>query len=98
MGDIHRTAAQRAQLHTHLEFLRSLRKGDTVQLSMGSREMFVAVINEWHSADWDGFGSPESFRVTVGYGIGRWNIDISPNMLMPVADHGAGYALKRVTQ
>jgi hypothetical protein len=84
---------QQKTLRDHQVFLRTLRQGDTVRLTMDSKTLAVKVIREWHSADADGYGPAEECRVTVGYGPGRWNTDVSAHNLMPREDHGSGYVL-----
>jgi hypothetical protein len=88
------SVAQRRALREHRTFLQTLHAGEFVTLTMGGQALYVRVVYPWHSADWDDYGQ-ESFRVTVGYGIGRWITHVYPSSLMPVVEGGLGYTLTR---
>jgi hypothetical protein len=61
--------------------LLSLRQGDPVQVRSDGRYLAVTVQREIHSADPGGFGSTESRRITVGFGPGRWNREVTVEAL-----------------
>ena len=58
-------------------FLSSLRVGDVVTLVRDGRESRVTVQREIRAMDGGGFGSWDHSAVTVGYGPGRWNTEVT---------------------
>ena len=65
----------RKDAHT---LLASLRTGDTVTLTRDGRESQVTVQRELRRMDGGGFGSWDHSAVTVGYGPGRFNMEVTP--------------------
>jgi hypothetical protein len=64
----------RHQAHT---FLASLRVGDPVTITQDGREIAVTVQRELRRTDGGGFGSWDHAAVTVGFGPGRWNVEVT---------------------
>jgi len=58
-------------------FLSSLREGQPVTITIDGRAQDVTVQHGLRSGDPGGFGHPDSAKVTVGYGPGRWNVEVS---------------------
>lgn len=58
-------------------FLGSLRVGDPVTLTRDGRTHEVTVQRTLTRGDGGGFGSLDHAKVTVGYGPGRWNTEVS---------------------
>lgn len=61
--------------------VRGLKVGDRVTYVKDGRELELTVVRGLRSADPGGFGHPDSAMVTVGYGPGRWNVEITPASL-----------------
>lgn len=57
--------------------LASLRVGDTVKLTRDGRESVVTVQRAIRGMDGGGFGSWDHSAVTVGYGPGRFNMEVT---------------------
>lgn len=95
MGSTHHTKDQLTKLREHHTFLGTLRAGDKVTLTMDSRDLELTVGREIHSIDPGGYGHPHSSRVTVGYGLGRWNVDVEASSLLPKEAHGSGWTLRK---
>jgi hypothetical protein len=73
------------------ELIHSLREGQDVVLTQDGRDMEVTVQRAVHHPD--GFGSPGSYAVKVGYGVGRYNTSVSISRLT------AGFCkLRRATE
>lgn len=66
--------SSRAQHHS---FLASLHVGDVVTITRDGRDNTVTVQRSLHRSDPGGFGSWDHSKVTVGYGPGRWNTEVS---------------------
>lgn len=75
------------------EFLASLRQGDRVTISQDGRESVVTVQRELRRMDGGGFGSWDHSAVTVGYGPGRFNLEVTPAGI----EFGS-YSLRRADQ
>jgi hypothetical protein len=65
----------RREAHT---FLASLKVGEPVLIHRDGRTNEVTVQRELTPGDGGGFGSWDHSRVTVGYGPGRWNTEVTP--------------------
>lgn len=65
----------RHEAHT---FLASLTPGDAVVITRDGRENAVTVQRPIRRMDGGGFGSWDHSAVTVGYGPGRWNTEVTP--------------------
>jgi hypothetical protein len=64
-------------VHEASRFLGSLRKGDPVNVTVDGREHAVTVQREHHGED-AGCGSwDHGWKTTVGFGPGRWNVELS---------------------
>ena len=74
----------RAEIIKAHQFLASLRTGDEVTLFRDGRLLDVTVQRPLHKPDPGGFGSTEASRVTVGFGPGRWNTEVT---VQDLADH-----------
>lgn len=59
------------------QMLATLRNGDTVTLTLDGRDIDVSVQHERRRMDGNGFGSIDYASVTVGYGPGRWNMEVN---------------------
>ena len=57
--------------------LGSLHVGDPVVYSDGGSDIAVTVPRGLRAGDGGGFGHPHSATVSVGYGPGRWNVEVS---------------------
>lgn len=68
------TPRTRSKIHT---FLASLEVGEVVVISMDGRESEVTVQRSIRPMDGGGFGSWDHSAVTVGYGAGRWNVEVT---------------------
>jgi hypothetical protein len=64
----------RHEAHT---MLASLRQGDAVLLTRDGRTSEVTVQRPIRGMDGGGFGSWDYSSVTVGYGPGRWNMEVN---------------------
>lgn len=73
-------------------FLASLRVGDAVTLTRDGRENTVTVQREIRAMDGGGFGSWDHSAVTVGYGPGRWNVEVTAAGI-----DGGFYSLERAS-
>jgi hypothetical protein len=71
----------RAEVIEARNFLADLRPGDPVRIKVDDDYAHVTVQRPLRSADPGGFGSTESSRVTVGYGPGRWNREVTVEAL-----------------
>lgn len=58
--------------------LSSLKVGDPVTLTLDGRPVEVTVQRELSGRDPGGYGNPENFAVTVGFGPGRFNTEVTP--------------------
>ncbi len=67
------------ELVSTISMLQSLEPGDPVTVSGSHKAMLheVHVTTPWHRRDGGGFGSAEHAAVVVGFGPGRWNVDVS---------------------
>lgn len=68
----------RQKAHT---FLAKLRTGDPVTVIKDGRKIELTVQRELRRMDGGGFGSWDHSAVTVGYGPGRYNFEITPASL-----------------
>lgn len=91
-----------AALRERVEFLSSLRVGDEVILRRDGGDLRVTVQRAMRGADPDGSGalvcgSLEHSPVTIGFGVGRWNREVTAADLLPTAApfHGNGLGLSR---
>jgi hypothetical protein len=66
-------------------FLGSLKVGDEVTFFDGTKEHKVKVTKALHRRDGGGFGSNDHSAISVGYGPGRWNTEVTPANLMGLA-------------
>lgn len=69
----------RAEAHS---FLASLGVGDTVHVVAGSKSQKVTVQRALRRTDGPGFGPFDHAAVTVGFGSGRWNVEVTPAALV----------------
>ena len=60
-----------------VSFLGGLRAGDRVILTRDGKDHHVTVQSPLTRGDGGGFGSSDHAKVTVGYGPGRWNTEVS---------------------
>lgn len=65
-----------------LDFLQSLRVGDTVRVTRDGRVEEVRVIRPAHRSDGH-HGAWESLAVTVSYGPGRYSFDVTAEAMAP---------------
>lgn len=79
--------------HSAHRFLASLAVGDRISVVAGSRSQNVTVQRPLHRRDGNGFGSWDHAAVTVGFGPGRWNTEITAAALVDgriiVSDYSA---------
>lgn len=68
------------------DFLAGLRPGDPVRLLWDGKQHDLTVQRPLRTADPGGFGSLESQRVTIGYGPGRWNTEVTVERLAGAPD------------
>lgn len=71
-----RTAATHSLAEAH-SFLASLAVGDAVTLTQDGRAVDLTVQRALTRADGGGFGHPHSATITIGYGPGRYNRELS---------------------
>ena len=64
-------------IRTAHTMLRSLETGQEVTLIRDGRESVVTVQRTIRRMDGGGFGSWDHSAVTVGYGPGRWNMEVT---------------------
>jgi hypothetical protein len=63
--------------HEAHAMLASLRPGDAVRLTRDGRTNDVTVQRSIRGMDGGGFGSWDYSSATVGYGPGRWNMEVN---------------------
>lgn len=59
-----------------------LSAGDQVRLLTDGRWLDLTVTREWRRMDGGGFGSADHGAVTVGYGPGRWNREVTADQIV----------------
>lgn len=65
-------------VHEASALLSSLKAGDEVVLTQDGRDLHVTVQRELCGRDPGGFGHPDNWAVTVGWGPGRYNTEVTP--------------------
>jgi len=98
MGNVRHSEARSAAIFERYALLARLSTGDVVEFTApesGTRRLTVQ--RELRAADPSG-GEMGSSRVTIGYGPGRWNREVTPCDLLPIAPpfYGNGYELRKV--
>ena len=97
MGNVRHSEARSAAIRERFALLSSLPVGAEVDFTTGGRVLRLTVQRDLRTCDPSG-GEMGSSRVTIGYGPGRWNREVTPCDLLPTAPpfYGNGYELQKV--